>query len=161
MRSRGAWRGYSAKRGTKESDVERQRAAGQDPTGTYPVSADDDAYQYDRNPNSIQPASPSPSCCPRIARAAKKPSCLPFGAIGYATRTACAIFNALDGQGRDAVAHEVLDALRRPSRADRPVPLPRDAAVPDAGATARAARLIGYALDGFRSTATAATAGNC
>ncbi len=76
------------------------------PTGVYPVSPNDPAYQVDRNPNSISeqqillklPLSPS----------ASNPSCVPMGIIGFAL-TGTAIFNGLDAGGRDAAAHEVLD----------------------------------------------------
>ncbi len=76
-------------------------------TGQFPVSRKDDAYQYDRNPNSISgqkvllrlPANPT---------LAANPTCVPMGMIGFAT-TGVAIFNALDAGGRDAPAHEIQD----------------------------------------------------
>ncbi|WP_338674287.1 YHYH protein [Streptomyces sp. SCSIO 30461] len=77
-------------------------------TGSFPISPDDDAYAYDRNPNHISeqqvllrlPASPS---------AAAEPSCVPGGMIGF-TLTGAALYNALDAQGRDAAAHEIQDS---------------------------------------------------
>jgi len=76
------------------------------PTGTFPVSPSDPAYQYDRNPNRIAsqtvrielPANPT---------LAPAPTCAP-GAVGILL-TGVALFNALDAPGRDAVAHEVQD----------------------------------------------------
>jgi hypothetical protein len=76
-------------------------------TGTYPVAADDPAARYDPNPNRIAaqekrvtlPADPVP---------AAQPACVPMGAIGVLL-TGSVFFTALDGQGRDAVAHELQD----------------------------------------------------
>jgi len=75
-------------------------------TGNFPIAADDDAYQYDRNPNSIR--SQSVSLTLPKARRASRAGCLSMGAVGYATN-GVAIFNGLDAQNRDAVAHEVQD----------------------------------------------------
>ncbi|EDP64653.1 hypothetical protein BAL199_04314 [alpha proteobacterium BAL199] len=112
------------------------------PTGRYPVSSSDDAYQYDRNPNRIRerdvllrlPADPAP---------ARTASCVPMSMIGFAL-TGAAIFNALDGLGRDAAAHEILDGCAgHPERQGRyhyhgPSPCTADDDEP-----------VGYALDGF------------
>lgn len=76
-------------------------------TGVFPISPSDPAFAYDRNPNSIQtqtiqyvlPANPT---------VAATPSCLNMGAIGVLS-DGVVLFNALDAEGRDAVAHEVLD----------------------------------------------------
>jgi len=77
-------------------------------TGTFPIRAGDPAYAYDKNPNAIQsvainwglPANPS---------VAAKPTCTPLGAIGVLL-TGARVYNALDADGRDAVAHEVQDS---------------------------------------------------
>ncbi|MDP9326006.1 MAG: YHYH protein [Candidatus Dormibacteraeota bacterium] len=76
-------------------------------TGTFPVAASDPAAAYDRNPNRINPTS-STLTIPANPTAAAQPSCVPGGAIGMLI-DGVYLFNALDGQGRDAVAHEVLD----------------------------------------------------
>jgi hypothetical protein len=76
-------------------------------TGVFPIASSDDAFAYDRNPNSIRsqnidlglPAWPS------IADA---PSCLGLGAIGV-TLTGVELFDGLDAPGRDAEAHEIQD----------------------------------------------------
>jgi hypothetical protein len=76
-------------------------------TGTFPISASDDAYQYDRNPNSIKtqtltitlPKDPSP---------AASVSCV-GGEVGISV-SGTPIFNAFDAGGRDAVANEVQDS---------------------------------------------------
>ena len=139
---------FAAKRGTAKVTLSGNGLPVKTPTGTYPIAAADDAFQYDRNPNSIASRSVAVTL-PVSPRAAKKPSCLPFGAIGYATN-GVAIFNALDGQGRDAVAHEVLDSCDgHPERTGQyhyhviPPCLAKGES-----ATAHS-KLVGYALDGY------------
>lgn len=75
-------------------------------TGVFPIAPSDDAYAYDRNPNSI--AAQSVSVKLPVARRASAPGCLSGGTIGYAVN-GVAIFDALDGESRDAVAHEIQD----------------------------------------------------
>ena len=76
-------------------------------TGTFPVGANDPAAAYDRNPNHIAAQSITWSL-PANPTAASSPSCTSGGPIGVLT-DGVVLFNALDGEGRDAVAHEVLD----------------------------------------------------
>jgi YHYH protein len=79
----------------------------QDPTGEFPVSPQDDAYAYDRNPNSIAPDTYKIDL-PAIPQIAPAPSCLPLGEIGVLLNGGY-FFNALDAGGKDAVAHEIQD----------------------------------------------------
>lgn len=76
-------------------------------TGNFPVSRSDDAYEYDRNPGTISPYNVllTFDVNPKIAA---EPSCVPMGMIGFALSGA-ALFNALDGRGDDAAAHEIMD----------------------------------------------------
>lgn len=76
------------------------------PTGTFPVSMHDDAYSYDRNPNSIKEQGVNLSI-PLNPTVQAKPSCI-GGEVGIAT-TGVLIFNAFDAGGRDAVATEIQD----------------------------------------------------
>ena len=117
-------------------------------TGEFPVSSSDDAYQYDRNPNSIRSQSVRYSL-PSHPQAALKPNCLPMGAIGIA-KNGVAIFNALDAQDRDAVAHEVQDSCGgHPQQSgvyhyhDIPPCLTKGES------KHRASGLVGFALDGY------------
>jgi len=117
-------------------------------TGEFPISSSDDAYRYDRNPNSIRSQRISYSL-PRHPRAARRPSCLSMGPIGIA-KDGVAIFNALDAQDRDAVAHEVQDHCSgHPQQSglyhyhDIPSCLTRGES------KHRASGLVGYALDGY------------
>ena len=118
------------------------------PTGTFPVSSTDEAFQYDRNPNSIQAQAVHYSI-PAKPKAAARPSCLPMGPIGYAV-DGVAIFDALDALGRDAVAHEVLDLCDgHPERSGayhyHHIP---DCVLKGQSPTAPS-KLVGWALDGY------------
>lgn len=75
-------------------------------TGNFPIASSDDAYTYDRNPNSIQGQSIQFSL-PANPTAAAQPNCV-GGEIGIML-SGVVIFNAFDAEGRDAAAHEVQD----------------------------------------------------
>lgn len=115
-------------------------------TGVFPVAPNDPASSYDRNPNRIAAAAVR-LVVPAHPALAAHSSCLGFGAVGMLD-DGVLLFDALDAQGRDAVAHEVLDRCDgHPAPGgvyhyhDVPTCLLRTA-------TARAT-LVGYALDGF------------
>jgi YHYH protein len=76
------------------------------PTGSFPISPNDDAYQIDRNPNSIKTQSIQFSI-PANPTVAAQPTCV-GGEIGIML-SGVLIFSAFDAEGRDAVAHEVQD----------------------------------------------------
>lgn len=76
-------------------------------TGTFPIAADDPAYQYDRNPGTIQ-ANELTLTLPRTPTAAAASTCVNFGTMGM-LKNGVAIFNPLDGKGRDGVARELQD----------------------------------------------------
>jgi hypothetical protein len=116
------------------------------PTGIFPVARSDDAYQFDRNPNTIRgrqytfdlPANP---------QLAAQPSCVNTATIGI-TVAGVPIFNALDLRGQDAVAHEIQDTCGgHPERGGTY----HYHGVSDCLLQAAGTRsgLIGYALDGF------------
>jgi hypothetical protein len=117
------------------------------PTGRFPISPTDDAYGYDRNPNSIAAQTVSLGL-PARPELAASPSCLPMGMIGIATN-GVALFNALDDSHRDAVAHETQDLCDgHPQR--RSIYHYHSIPTCIAGTTAKAQqKLVGYALDGF------------
>ncbi len=115
------------------------------PTGNFPISPGDPAYQYDTNPNHIE-TNIVMLTLPLDPQVAASPSCVPMGPIGVALN-GVAIFNALDDGGRDAVAHEVQDLCNGHPQMQGiyhyhgPSPcLPNETAENT---------LIGYALDGF------------
>ena len=77
-------------------------------TGTYPIAASDPARAYDGNPNAINSVAITWGL-PGNPVIAAKPTCTSLGAIGVMLSGA-RVFNALDADGRDAVAHEVQDS---------------------------------------------------
>ena len=76
-------------------------------TGTFPIASTDPAFTYDQNPNAISAQSSTVSL-PVEPTPAVEPGCLANGPIGILANGVF-LFNALDGQGRDAVAHETQD----------------------------------------------------
>jgi hypothetical protein len=115
-------------------------------TGEYPITSNDDAYQYDRNPNSISSQTLQIDL-PSTPTIADKPSCLSLGPIGVML-TGSVVFNALDAQGRDAVAYEIQDdcsghpEMRGAYHYHSLTPC-----IEDEGEGHSA--LVGYAMDGF------------
>lgn len=116
-------------------------------TGTFPIQTGDPAYRYDRNPNHIAAQSFDWSLALN-PRAAAKPSCSNGGPIGVLS-DGVVLFNALDGEGRDAGAHEVLDACA--GHPDQSGTYHHHDIPPCILRSARSGRstLVGYALDGY------------
>ncbi len=116
-------------------------------TGTFPIAANDPAYQFDRNPNSIKAQATVTVTLPVQPQAAAAPSCLPMGAIGV-MRNGVYAFASHDERNRDAVAWEtqdVCDGHPQQTGAYHYHNVPsclRDAAP---GASV----VVGFALDGF------------
>ena len=77
------------------------------PTGTFPVSSSDPAFQYDRNPNSVQ-SYPLDVSLPAAPVVNSSPTCV-GGTIGVSV-LGVPIYSAFDALGRDAAAHEVQDS---------------------------------------------------
>lgn len=115
-------------------------------TGVFPIARSDPAYAYDENPNRIVPQSIDWSL-PAHPVAAAQPSCLPGGAIGILD-DGVVLFDALDGEGRDAGAHELLDGCaEHPQMSDEL----HHHFVPSCIVDKAKGRstLVGYALDGY------------
>lgn len=112
-------------------------------TGVYPISSSDDAYQYDRNPNSIRvrPFSYSLPARPKVASA---PNCI-AGPIAVML-TGALLYDGLDAEGRDAPAHEVQD--RCDGHPD-PTGSYHYHSLSPCARVGKTATLVGYALDGF------------
>jgi YHYH protein len=119
----------------------------QDPTGVFPIASSDPAYQYDQNGNHIE-AHNFRWKLPLHPKAAKKPGCTPGGPIGV-LQDGVALFNALDGEGRDAGAHEVLDVCAgHPDPSDTYHHHDVPACILDKIRKGQT-KLVGYALDGY------------
>lgn len=115
-------------------------------TGNYPISTSDDAYQYDRNPNSVSAQSNTLEL-PAIPEVANAPSCLSLGMIAIGTN-GVAIFNGLDAAGRDAAAHEIQDQCGgHPEQSGEYHYHNLSQCLDDA--SSGHSDIIGYALDGF------------
>ena len=118
----------------------------QEATGVFPIAATDSAYQYDRNPNRIAPQS-FRFGLPAMPAVAPSPTCLGLGIIGV-LRDGVVLFNALDAQGRDAVAHEIQDACNGHPEITN-VYHHHSVSACLLRTPANSAVLVGYALDGF------------
>ncbi|MSO42430.1 MAG: YHYH protein [Solirubrobacterales bacterium] len=116
-------------------------------TGVFPVSASDDAYAYDPNPNSISAYALTEklSLKPKLA---KHPTCLSGGTIGV-IRTGAAFFDALDAGGDDAAAHEVQDSCGGHPQQQGVYHYHALPSCIGTGADNKHSKLIGWALDGF------------
>lgn len=117
-------------------------------TGRFPISSSDDAYEYDRNPNSIAGQNVSYSL-PAKPEKASKPGCLSGGMIGVATN-GVPIFDALDAGGEDAVAHEIQDSCHgHPQQQSLYHYHDISKCLTKGDSTTAHSKLVGYALDGF------------
>ncbi len=117
-------------------------------TGVYPVQASDPAYQYDRNPNSIQSQSVQLSLLanPTVA---SSPNCV-GGEVGIAL-SGVPIFNGFDAGNNDAVAHEVQDECNGHPQVSGVYHYhgPSSCVNSSPTNTSGEANVFGYALDGF------------
>jgi hypothetical protein len=117
-------------------------------TGVYPIATSDPIYQYDGNGNRIA-AQTIAWGLPGNPQVASKPSCLPGGAIGIFL-TGAKFFNALDGSGRDAVAHEGQDSCQgHPDPSSSYHYHSLSSCVPQKDTAGQHSPLVGYVADGF------------
>jgi hypothetical protein len=115
-------------------------------TGVFPIASTDPAYAYDANPNHIAPH-PIIWSLPGNPVKARHPSCVGLGPIGILS-DGVILYNALDANGRDAPAHEVLDNCGgHPDQASRYHHHEVPPCILDA-ATGQST-LVGYAIDGY------------
>lgn len=115
-------------------------------TGIFPIASTDPAYNYDRNPGRISAQTVKYSLSNSPKRE-KKPSCLSMGPIGV-MNSGVLLFNGLDGQGKDAPAHEIQDSCQgHPERSGSYHYHSLSSCIKD-GSAGHSKRL-GWALDGF------------
>lgn len=118
------------------------------PTGQFPISPNDEAFDYDRNPNSIN-AHRFEIELPADPQLADEASCVPMGAIGIML-TGGVLFNALDARGDDALAHEILDMCGgHPQQTGLYHTHGKSPCQDDKGSDTQGSDLLGYAFDGF------------
>lgn len=117
------------------------------PTGLFPIPRTDDAFNYDRNPNSIREYEIVYSL-PLVPELAATPVCLPMGTIGV-MRSGVALFNAVDEQGRDAVAHEIQDKCDGHPQREGAYHYHNLSRCLESAHISGHSDMFGYALDGF------------
>jgi hypothetical protein len=116
-------------------------------TGTFPIPADSEAYEYDANPNSISSQQVAMEL-PALPEELGEPSCM-GGEVGVLL-TGAAVFNGLDATNRDAVAHEVQDDCQgHPQISGIYHYHSQSECIDDNEPGQGHSPLVGYALDGF------------
>ncbi len=116
-------------------------------TGIYPIQASDQAYKYDRNPNSIQQQQFSFSL-PVNPQQQTNPGCI-GGEVGIML-SGIPIFNAFDAGGRDAMAYEVQDSCAgHPQVSGLYHYHGPSSCFEDSSSSNQHSALVGYAFDGF------------
>jgi hypothetical protein len=148
VRGKVTWKSASIKfvvRGSKRIVTSSDLPKGHT-SGVFPIASSDPAHVYDQNPNSIVSHSLSWSLAVSPKKAVTA-TCTGGGPIGI-LNDGLELFNALDGEGRDAVAHEVLDSCD-----EHPAPgnVAHHHDVPSCivSAAKGSSTLVGYALDGY------------
>lgn len=116
-------------------------------TGTFPIPRSDDAFNYDRNPNSIRENQILFSL-PLVPAVAAAPSCTPMGIVGV-MRSGVALFNAIDAMGRDAVAHEIQDKCDGHPERSGQYHYHSMSKCLETSSPKGHSEMFGYALDGF------------
>jgi len=117
-------------------------------TGVFPVFRSDDAYYFDRNPNSIR-AHNFQTTLPANPELSDSVNCVPMGAIGIML-TGAVLFNALDARGANALAHEILDSCQgHPQRSGLYHYHGQSPCQTDVASETEHSALVGYAFDGF------------
>ncbi len=117
-------------------------------TGVFPISSSDDAYQYDKNPNSIKDQSITVTL-PLNPKKASSPTCV-AGEVGV-LKSGVVLFDAVDAGGRDAVAYEVQDDCQGHPQVSGEYHYHSvsKCVLADLDKGKGQSKLIGYAFDGF------------
>lgn len=115
-------------------------------TGNFPIRPTDDAFQYDRNPNTVTAQTIAFALKAKPKRLAT-PQCV-GGQVGIA-RNGVYIFNGLDAANQDAVAYEVQDACSGHPQQFGQYHYHGLPACISYGSESRHSTLIGWAFDGF------------
>lgn len=117
------------------------------PTGIYPVQSSDDAYNYDRNPNTITEQTLE-FALPTNPTLAEQTSCV--GGVAGIAVNGVPIFNGFDALGRDAAAHEIQDRCGgHPEVTGQYHYHDLSDCIEERTETPTHSELVGYALDGF------------
>jgi hypothetical protein len=117
------------------------------PTGEFPVSPEDPAFEVDPNPHSIASRDIQVEV-PVLPRVLVEPKCLSPGLIGVLLSGA-PLYGPLDEQGRDAMAYPLLDACEGNVHQNGVYHYHAVSTCVDDEWRGGHSRLVGYALDGF------------
>lgn len=135
---------FSMTAGTQTVTVRMNSLPTNHPTGTFPISPNDPAHEYDSNPNPIA-AQNLEFSIPAEPTIANQAGCLRRGMIGF-TVNGVTLYNALDDAGLDAAAHEVQDACGgHPSGRGQYHYHAGSPCIPNVNENA----VIGWAIDGY------------
>jgi len=116
-------------------------------TGTFPIASSDPAYAYDRNPNHISAQTVNWGL-PGNPTVNSTPTCV-SGVVGILL-TGSKLFNAVDGENRDAVAWEIQDSCQgHPDSSGTYHYHSVSTCVPQKDTAGQHSPLVGYAADGF------------
>jgi hypothetical protein len=126
-------------------------------TGTFPIAANDPAYAYDRNPNSIAESAISVSL-PVAPAVAATPTCLGKGTVGV-LRNGVALYAPVDERNRDAVAYETQDECDGHPQQSSTYHY-HDIASCVVKASTGSSTVVGFAYDGFPIAVERDAAGN-
>lgn len=114
-------------------------------TGTFPIATDDPSYAYDHNPGTVT-ATDKTVTLDEKGTVAASPSCLSEGAVGI-LKNGVFLFDAVDGRGEDAVAHESQDLCNgHPAMTTYHY---HDVPSCIRSATTGSSTVVGWAYDGF------------
>jgi len=117
-------------------------------TGIFPIQKTDPAYQYDANPNSIKPHNVTLEI-PLNPVYSKTPNCMRQGGEIGVMLTGVVLFDAMDADQRDAVAHEVQDSCdAHPQEAG----IYHYHSISPCFTNISEKHILGYAIDGFPIT---------
>lgn len=117
-----------------------------DPTGEFPIAPNDEAAQYDRNPNSIAEQTLTISL-PANPTVSQTPGCLSPSAVGI-LGNGVVVFAPLDAENRDAAAHEVQDTCDGHPEATSQYHY-HDVSSCILDAATGSSTVVGWAFDGF------------
>ncbi len=116
-------------------------------TGTFPIAATDPAYAYDRNPNHIAAQTVNWGL-PGNPTVAATPTCV-GGVVGILL-TGVKLYNAVDGENRDAEAWEIQDSCQgHPDSSSTYHYHSVSTCVQQQDTAGQHSPLVGYAADGF------------
>lgn len=117
-------------------------------TGVFPIQKTDPAYQYDANPNSIKPHNVTLDV-PVNPVYSQTPNCMRQGGEIGVMLSGVVLFDAMDAEQRDAVAHEVQDSCDAHPQSEG---IYHYHGLSPCFTNISEKHILGYALDGFPIT---------